>query len=366
MKSAGKLQTLKELIFQDVKSENETKRTAVILRLFCIVMWLYYLVLLAVCLIYGDMLVFQVSIPCSLLYLLSFYWTYRDRTKYALWMVNAITLGWIVTIVFSLGWDSGVQHFLFVLMMSVFMTSHMRMRFKVLYAAVLCFIRLGLYLYTLEYKPEFMMKPEIGIAFQFWNTFAICSIIIVSMAIYSSDSMEMEKKLMDYNEKLKTMASIDPLTKLGNRRNTLTYLERKTEDYQKGNISNLTIALGDIDFFKKVNDCYGHECGDIVLKRVSELMKEKLEGRAKVGRWGGEEFLIILPECNGDEATAALTELLSAIRRTKIEYGGEKVCVTMTFGVTEYDSRVKTDEIINEADRKLYIGKESGRNQVVF
>lgn len=366
MKSTGKLHSLRELILQDVKSENETKRTAVILRLFCIIMWMYYLGLLGICLVNGDALIFETAIPCGVFYLLAFYWTYRDKTRYALVSVNGITLVWVMMIVYTLGWDSGVQHFLFVLMMVVFMTSHIRVRWKVLYAVSLCFMRLGLYLYTMEYKSVVVMPEKVSIVFQFWNTLAICGIIIICMNIYSKDSMEMESKLMDYNEKLKTMASVDPLTKLGNRRNILGYLEEKAEDYRKGGINNLSVALGDIDFFKKINDRYGHECGDIVLKQLSVLMRRQLEGKAKVGRWGGEEFLIVMPEHNGDEATAVLGELLSAIRRMEIEYGGERVSMTMTFGVTEYDFRMGTDETIKEADRKLYIGKESGRNRIVF
>ena len=366
MNNTGKRQLLEKLIFQDVKSENETKRTAVILRLFCIIMWVYFLGLLALCLMNGEILIFEAAIPCGVFYMLSFYWTYKDKTKPALWLVNGVTIVWVVMIVLTLGWDSGVQHFLFVLMMAIFMTSHAKTPWKIVYAASLCFLRLGLYLYSREYRSFIVMKGDISTAFQFWNTVSICSIIIVSMYVYSKDSMEMENKLMDYNDKLKTMASIDPLTKLSNRRNILEYMERKADEYRNGSIANLSVALGDIDFFKKINDRYGHECGDIVLKQVSVLMRRRLEGKGRVGRWGGEEFLIVMPGSNGDEATAILSDVLSAIRRMEIEYGTERVSMTMTFGVTEYDFRMGVDETIKEADSKLYIGKESGRNRIVF
>ena len=366
MKKMGIVQAVKSLLFQDVKSENETKKAAVILRLFAVIMWVYYLVLLSVFLVHGDVLIFEASIPCGLFYLVAFYETYRDRTKLSIGLVNVVTLAWILAIVFTIGWDSGVQHFLFVLMMLVFMTAHGKMEWKIFYAIFLCALRIGLYLYTLGHKPDFVMHQNIAIAFQFLNTIAISGIIIVSLYIYSKDSMEMENKLMVYNDKLKRMASIDPLTSLGNRRNILGYLEKKASEYTDGKISNLSVALGDIDFFKKINDRYGHECGDIVLKQLSVLMQRKLEGKAQVGRWGGEEFLFVFPECNGDEATALLSELLNDIRRMEIVYGQERVSLTMTLGVAEYDFRSGADETIKDADHKLYIGKESGRNRVVF
>lgn len=366
MKETGILYSLKNLIFQDVKSENETKRTAVILRLLTVIMWGYYLILLAMFVLQGGTLLFEASIPCGLLYLLAFYWTYQDRTKMSLALANAVTLGWVVVIVYVLGWGSGVQHFLFVLMMLVFLTSHLATKWKAAYAVSLCFMRLFLYLYTLNHKPIYRMGETVSILFQFLNTITICSIIIATMYLYSKDSMEMEKKLMLYNDKLQRIASIDPLTGLGNRRNILEYLEKSAEDYRKGSIANLSVALGDIDFFKKINDRYGHECGDIVLKRLAVLMERKLEGKALAGRWGGEEFLLVLPGFNGDEATSFISELMFDIRKMVIEYGEEQVKLTMTFGVTEYDFRKGTDETIKEADRKLYLGKESGRNRIVF
>lgn len=365
-KNIGKRWRLEELVFRDVKSENETKRTAVILRLFCMVMWVYYIGLLAICLVKGDILVFEAAIPCGLLYMLSFYWTYKDRTRHVLWMVNGITLVWVFMIAVTLGLDCGIQHFLFALMMVVFMTSHARMRTKILYAAALEIAQFGLYLYSLEYAPPVVMKEPLSVAFEFWNTAAVCSMIILSMYVYSVESVEMERKLMDYNDRLKTMASIDPLTKLGNRRNIQEYMERKAEDYKKGNLVNLSVAIADIDFFKKINDHYGHECGDVVLKQLAVLMHRKLESKGKVGRWGGEEFLIVMPGSNGDEAVALLTDLLADIRRMEIEYNGEKVSITMTFGVTEYDFRMEVEETIKGADSKLYNGKANGRNRVVF
>lgn len=80
--------------------------------------------------------------------------------------------------------------------------------------------------------------------------------------------MEMEQKLVQYNEKLHKLASLDPLTGLLNRRSMREYLEKRIKAYNDGHVESMALAIGDIDYFKKINDTYGHECGDIVLKKA--------------------------------------------------------------------------------------------------
>ena len=91
-----------------------------------------------------------------------------------------------------------------------------------------------------------------------------------------------------------------------------------------------------------------------------------MKKRGIVARWGGEAFLLVFEGINGDEAALALEDLRDRIAKTKIFYGEQELRVTMTFGIEEYDFRAGIDKIINEADKKLYMGKEAGRNRVVF
>ena len=126
------------------------------------------------------------------------------------------------------------------------------------------------------------------------------------------------------------------------------------------------MAMGDIDFFKKVNDTYGHDAGDEVLKTVARVMKEKCRSTSVIARWGGEEFLIILPDCNGDNAFIAIERLRNEIQNTIINVDGQEIKVTMTFGLTEFGITSSIDGLIKEADEKLYHGKTNGRNQVVY
>ena len=168
---------------------------------------------------------------------------------------------------------------------------------------------------------------------------------------------------MKYNNKLKEEANTDQLTGLFNRRKAKEYLaEIKNADFTNG----ISIAMADIDFFKKVNDTYGHDAGDEVLKFVANLMKEKSRSTTFLSRWGGEEFLVVLPDCNGDNAYIVLERLRTLIENSVIKVGDQEIRITMTFGLTEFGYDMDEEAAIKEADEKLYMGKQNGRNQVVY
>ena len=168
---------------------------------------------------------------------------------------------------------------------------------------------------------------------------------------------------MKYNDKLKQQASTDQLTGLKNRRSALDFIE----SLNKAEVTEgVSLAMCDIDFFKKVNDTYGHDAGDEVLKFVANKMVEESGETAFVSRWGGEEFLIIFPDCNGDHAFIILEKLRKTLKNSVIKVDEAEIKITMTFGLAEYSFNEDVDSVIKEADEKLYMGKQNGRNQVVY
>lgn len=159
---------------------------------------------------------------------------------------------------------------------------------------------------------------------------------------------------------MKQLSETDSLTSLSNRRKLDDILASeigRTNRYD----SPLSVILADIDHFKRVNDNYGHIKGDEVITRVAELLKEHTRETDTVGRWGGEEFLLICPGI-GQESAMELAEKI----RTMIakEQHGDKLKVTASFGVTEYRQRDTVDSLVSRADKALYNSKQSGRNQV--
>ena len=157
---------------------------------------------------------------------------------------------------------------------------------------------------------------------------------------------------------LDDMISRDPLTKLLNRRATMVRVENTWEE------NNYIIAMGDIDFFKKVNDTYGHDMGDEVLRFVSAQLKDELEKSGFVARWGGEEFLIGF-DGTKDDLVEHLKAVTGRIRAKVFESGDKTFSVTMTLGVTIRQPGEEFEDVMNRADALLYEGKTGGRNRIV-
>ena len=159
---------------------------------------------------------------------------------------------------------------------------------------------------------------------------------------------------------LKKLIERDALTGLYNRRAG----ERKLDVLEKEGIKS-SISIGDIDFFKKFNDSFGHECGDVVLKEVAACLNEGMRGKGFVARWGGEEFLLVFENMEEMAAGLYLTDILQSVRDRVIEYDGQTHSVTMTFGVVERIEGESIADQIRRADDKLYEGKQGGRNRVI-
>ena len=162
---------------------------------------------------------------------------------------------------------------------------------------------------------------------------------------------------------LRIMIEQDALTELYNRRSGDQKLRQVAADV-KASGRSFALAIGDIDLFKRVNDTYGHECGDVVLKKVSCLLKQHMWHQGFVARWGGEEFLLVFENADLEKAKEQLNQLLEAIRNLDTFYENQHVRVTMTFGLVCEPSE-DIHILLKEADGKLYIGKTNGRNQVV-
>jgi diguanylate cyclase (GGDEF)-like protein len=165
---------------------------------------------------------------------------------------------------------------------------------------------------------------------------------------------------------LKEMASTDHLTGLANRRK---YEVLFTHEIQRARRSGspLSVCIMDLDHFKNINDTYGHGAGDEVLRSLAQLMKHKLRPMDVVGRLGGEEFIILLPETNVEQAAIIATRLLDALAATEIDVGKAVIKVTATIGISAlltHDTDFNT--IIARADEALYRGKNAGRNRVVI
>jgi len=155
----------------------------------------------------------------------------------------------------------------------------------------------------------------------------------------------------------------DPLTGLRNRRGLHTYYERRIATNK--NFDSTAIIMCDIDHFKRVNDTYGHNAGDEVLKHVANTLSNSIGIDDGAFRWGGEEFILLLSHKHMDDAAEFAENLRKAIEADKITFEGTDIKITMSFGVSEIDPSLTTEENVEGVDAKLYYAKEHGRNRVI-
>ena len=183
--------------------------------------------------------------------------------------------------------------------------------------------------------------------------------------IMISELLAIFKMKYQYTEK-EFMSVLDGLTGLYNRRQFELGLEQEF-NRTKRHPADFSLAILDIDFFKKVNDTYGHQYGDYVLKTVSDLMKSSFRKTDLLYRYGGEELVMIMPETNIEGALIPVQRLRKAIEEYGFEYNGVKAKVTASIGLTMNFVEFKNaTELLKSADEALYKAKESGRNRVII
>lgn len=169
--------------------------------------------------------------------------------------------------------------------------------------------------------------------------------------------------IMDQARRLEEMAVTDPLTKLPNRRGFLNAAEKEhTRALRSG--SPLCVLMGDIDHFKKFNDTWGHDCGDMVLVGVADLLNSCMRTYDLAARWGGEEFIILLPGTALDGGRAAAETVRTAVEAARFSYKNESLQVTITLGAANLRNGASLEDCIKWADNALYEGKKTGRNCV--
>jgi len=170
------------------------------------------------------------------------------------------------------------------------------------------------------------------------------------------------QELRKKKEELEKMAVTDSLTALFNRRHIYDRLRQEAEKVERYS-SKFSILMFDIDFFKRINDLHGHQFGDIVLRKVADAIKQSIRNVDIAGRYGGEEFLIILPEIQIKGAVTVAERIRSTVEKT--DTGVPDLKVTVSGGAAEYLNG-DVEELVKKADKLMYEAKESGRNCIRF
>lgn len=174
---------------------------------------------------------------------------------------------------------------------------------------------------------------------------------------------DVAKASVNMQRSLRNLIVKDSLTDLYNRRYCNQNLKNLSEQYIKTG-EPYTLAIADIDFFKKVNDTYGHIAGDEVLVSVAQIMKKSMDGKGFAARWGGEEFLLVYTGCDMETTLTYLEMLVEAIREMRVEYDDKAIKITISIGVATGNGD-SVDKVLCTADDRLYHAKKEGRDRVV-
>ena len=208
------------------------------------------------------------------------------------------------------------------------------------------------------YTLEFLKAHNI-----FTTVIVLVSFVMLSIA-YEHMLKDKNKKEKKQRDELMHIANHDPLTGLCNRRRIWEFLylcenEKNTSD------KNFVICIFDIDYFKRVNDTYGHDCGDYILVEISDLVKRNLPEDVRIGRWGGEEFLLLFSGYTDEDAINEIEKIRKIVDEAIFDYCGTKIHITLTFGVSSSTYCETAEHIIVDADKQLMKGKIQGKNRVV-
>ena len=326
------------------------RQTCYIANLAYVILRVFYLIFFLIAKVYS--LVWY-SAATILFYLFCFYLIKKKKYyPYALLCGNEY-FGYIITTTLLVGFASGFHLYLIGLAVTSFFATYFSKNKKISGSLLWAEISIGLYLmlYFVSNKngPKYLIPAWMSTTFMTVHIVVVFLFIAFYLFTFTKYALFLENKMMEQSR-------TDELTQINNRYGLYDFF-RKEED-----ISTKSLALFDIDNFKVINDTYGHVAGDVILKRIAQIMNEVLKGSFTC-RYGGEEFIVVL---DSEGSFEKLEELRKAIEKEVIEYEGHKHKITVTIGVAKYGKDITVEKWIKQADEKMYQGKNSGKNKTVI
>ena len=307
---------------------------------------------------YGVTYMAYHSIPTAIMYVWFYYLIHKKRMDLYVVMVYLEIEVYMIAATICLGFNYGFHFYCFSLASLSFYMYYLgkQLNTKKANPLVTSFMIIVIFLactgYTLINGPVYVINRRIELMFLYSNAIAVFACII-------GYGQLVLKIVLVQEDKLSEMALTDRLTGLFNRHYMISHLEERRAELSP----DCWLAMVDIDNFKRINDAYGHNCGDYVLVTLSQIMREVCAD-CVLSRWGGEEFLIT---GRGEVLRAEILEKLRAtVEHTRFTHQEQDVAVTITLGTSFYQQDQSLDSWIQSADDKLYVGKNGGKNRIVY
>ena len=266
----------------------------------------------------------------------------------------------IVVGVTTLGWESGVHLYLIgagVLVFLVFTERQAMWRWLVILMAGGTFVLCQTVLAPWSTSP----LPESAISAMFSINAVLTALLVFALSGMSYYRAHQARTESTRNAaRAEYLANTDALTGLSNRRPLMERLEHESAQGR----GSYAVAIADLDHFKNLNDTYGHQCGDMALAHIAGVLRSRLRTTDAVGRWGGEEFIVVLPSTSIEHAARLMERLRIAVQQQHIPCVGHEHTLTVSIGVADGVDDGLSHRVVKRADDALYDAKTAGRNVV--
>jgi diguanylate cyclase (GGDEF)-like protein len=285
------------------------------------------------------------------------------------WHQTAFLTGALNSAVFALlstwllGWNSGFYLIALLIIPIIFHNSQLNKWLKWTLAFAILAVVMGLFILSWHWESKWVLDIQIARILSIINIIITFIILAVTGHFFEMAASDAEKALIQTNKKLAGLATTDPVTNLVNRRIILSRIEQEKNRMERGS-KPFALIMVDVDNFKQVNDEYGHTGGDFVLVQLAELISISLRKQDEVARWGGDEFLIMLPETDVEGGQIVAEKIRTKILDTPFNYRDLQIPVTITLGVGVCEPGNGVGSCIRKADQALYLGKQAGKNRV--
>ncbi|MBR4346132.1 MAG: GGDEF domain-containing protein [Oscillospiraceae bacterium] len=272
-----------------------------------------------------------------------------------------------VVTVLTVGWGYGSQLYIVAITPIIFFLSFSREERndgarEIMAVGTTSFLAYtGAYLLSAFVEPMYETPVYAALAFHTVNSLCMFSVITVFSMIFLRDQQEKQNMLENERNTLDYEAGVDKLTGLFNRRSMDSFIEEADASGE-----SFSYIMCDIDHFKNVNDTYGHDAGDVILKGIANIIRENTRETDIVCRWGGEEILILANGSNLEAAYRLADRIRRKVERAQFVVGKDTIGITITMGVAEITECATPEELLGLADNRLYAGKHAGRNRVVY
>ncbi|MBA3598766.1 MAG: diguanylate cyclase [Methylibium sp.] len=279
----------------------------------------------------------------------------QRRNAAAIFLMWAEVLGHATLGTVLLGWESGFHYFLLMFIPLIGMGRSARAMIALLALLLACY--LGLDALSHHRGAVSPLSPA-GLMTVRWINIVIVFSMFVSLAyFYRGTILRAEKRLH-------LMATRDPLTGLANRQHFQSLAEHEVTRSRRSG-EPVALVMADVDFFKRINDRHGHDAGDTVLGHIGDTLLRTVREQDIVARWGGEEFLMLLPNTDAAGARVVAERIRRSVGSFEVAHEGQGIASTLSFGTTTLRPEESLSDALRRVDSALYRSKAEGRNRVV-